>query len=235
MYSLLLLVRYGKIAAIAFFFHKLLNFFSTMKQTIDSYNRSAEQYEARFMDYSTYREKIEYFQAKYIADSCSILDLGCGPGNNARILQHSNSEYKITGIDLSPRMIELAQDNAPGCIFIVGDIRSFLSEMCYDVILASFCIVHLMEADTRKLVEKISASLHAGGYLYLSFMEGNTAGYETTSYSDQEIFFHYYPREIISRILEKNHLTVVEVMVEDYREESGDITKDIFIIARKEC
>lgn len=44
-------------------------------QTISAYNESAQQFADRFMDFETYKNKIIYFQLKYLHNCKSILDL----------------------------------------------------------------------------------------------------------------------------------------------------------------
>src|SRR5512137_2475281 len=52
----------------------------------------------------------------------SLLDIGCGGGKNAFNLKHC---YHVTGLDLSPRMLELARQLNPECEFLHGDMRTF--------------------------------------------------------------------------------------------------------------
>ena len=83
-----------------------------------------------------------------ISASKTILDIGCGPGNNAKILSGKNQSYNISGVDLSSEMIALAKINAPNCYFTVADIRELVPDKRYDVIIVSFCIVHLSADET---------------------------------------------------------------------------------------
>ncbi len=185
------------------------------------------------MHFATYVEKIELFQDKYLKNSSTILDLGCGPGNNAKLLKSKNDSYQITGVDLSEKMIELAKETVPDVTFQVSDIRTYKSNVVFDVVIASFCIVHLQTSDTRELIKHISSLMTDGAYLYLSFMTGKKAGYETTSFSQDELYFNYYNEEEISNYLDGNSFIVKERYQEGYLEEDGSTTKDIFIFAQK--
>lgn len=185
------------------------------------------------MDFAAYREKVEHFQAKYLFDGCRVLDLGCGPGNNARLLLAKHPATLLTGIDFSEEMVHLARKHVPDGVFSVGNICDFRAGEMIDAVLASFCIVHITPKQTKRLIAEISRSLEVGGYLYLSFMEGQGAGYETTSYSNQEIFFQYYNRDDMTALLQSENLATVELVDDEYHEEDGNITTDIFIIARK--
>ncbi|MCP3926899.1 MAG: class I SAM-dependent methyltransferase [Desulfobacterales bacterium] len=201
--------------------------------TIDSYNKNAEKYEEKFMDFKSYKDKIQIFNEKYIYKYAEILDIGCGPGNNAKIIYEDDQTHKITGLDLSSEMVAIAKKNVPDCEFIVQDIRDIDLDKQYDVVIASFCIVHLTDEETEKLIKSISKILKKNGTLYLSFMEGEKSGLETTSFSDGEIYFNYYDPGKVRKLLSDNLILTVEITKEDYEEEDGSLTKDIFISARK--
>ena len=200
--------------------------------TIDAYNHNATRYAKKFMDFDSYRKKLLHFQQRYLVGASDILDLGCGPGNSAKLLCEQNPAYHINGIDLSEDMIALAKMNVPAGAFQQGDIRQFNFDRTFDAVIASFCIVHLQYDETEKLIVNISDHLKNGGYLYLSFMEGKTPGLESTSFSEKLIFFNYYQREFIQKVLEKQGFEVLEVLNDDYPEDDGSTTTDVFIFAR---
>lgn len=202
-------------------------------KTIGSYNKSAVQFAEKFMEFESYREKILYFQKNYCQEVRTILDLGCGPGNVARLFYEKNDDYEITGIDLSEEMVKLARQNAPNGKFHVCDLREIDFTGSYDAVIASFTIVHLTDRETQTFIEKVGPLINPGGYLYLSFMEGEGSGYETTSFSEQDIYFNYYKKGDILELLTSHSLQSEEVLEVDYEEADGSITKDIFVIAGK--
>jgi len=185
------------------------------------------------MDFELYREKVLYFQKKYCKEVRTILDLACGPGNIARLLYEKNNNYVISGIDLSEEMVKLARQSVPDGKFQVCDLREIDFADSYDAIIASFAIVHLTDQETRILIEKVSHLINPGGYLYLSFMAGEGDGYETTSFSKQDIYFNYYKKGEIQELLASHSLRTEEVLEVDYEEADGSISKDIFVIAEK--
>src|SRR5438477_11888349 len=52
-----------------------------------------------------------------------LLDLCCGTGQLAGMLAARG--YRVSGLDISPRMLAFARQNAPGAEFVVGDARTF--------------------------------------------------------------------------------------------------------------
>ena len=206
---------------------------SRTETTIRAYDRNAANYADKFGAYRPYREKIEAFQQRFLTGRAAVLDVGCGPGINARIMLSGNSRLAITGIDLSAEMIALARQKAPGAVFRVQDIRALEPDRKYDAVIAAFCIVHLSDDETAGLLRTISSCLESGGYLYLSFMEGKPAGLETTSFSADRMYFNYPDREAVCAALRQNAIEPVEISTEDYRERDGSITTDVFIFGRK--
>lgn len=198
-----------------------------------AYETNAHAYETRFMDYEPYTRQMLHFQNRFITGTASVLDIGCGPGNNARIITLGHPLRRYVGVDLSPAMVNLARKNAPAASFYIGDIRHLAFTGRFDVIIASFCIVHLETRDTEAMIPAISNLLNPGGYLYLSFMEGRQPGFETTSFSDLELFYNYYSRTEIAGILDRNGLAILETSEVPYEEPDGSFTTDLFLTAQK--
>jgi SAM-dependent methyltransferase len=201
--------------------------------TLHAYNKNADNYLEKFSDYAPYREKIKLFQQKFITQHANVLDLGCGPGSNARLIREGGPTCNITGVDVSDKMISLARELAPGCDFIVEDIRQFTPDRFFDAVIASFCIVHLTDQETAALLATISQKVVDNGSLYISFMEGVGEGLETTSFSGEQIYFNYYQTSRIQQLLDQNLFEVKEVFTEEYVEQDGSITNDIFMFASK--
>ena len=64
-----------------------------------------------------------------------VLDVGCGPGRHARALAARGIE--VVGVDISPRFIELASEDAPaGASFVVGDARALAYDSEFDAVIS---------------------------------------------------------------------------------------------------
>lgn len=203
------------------------------EQTILAYNKNAKRYNAKFVDFVAYKEKIIEFDKGYIPKGARILDLGCGPGNNITTLQSRDISYSFTGVDLSKDLLNIAKENHPTCTFLHQNICTLEVEAEYESILASFCVVHLTHVETKKLIQYISESLVQNGGLYISFMEGSSSGFESTSFSEDEIFFNYYQTADVVQMLSDCGLVVKEISTQNYLEQDGSSTIDVFIFASK--
>src|SRR5206468_12690878 len=70
-----------------------------------------------------------------------ICDLGCGPGHVARYLHERGAN--VTGVDLSPGMIERARALTPAVSFSVGDMRALdVPNGAWQAIVAFYSIIH---------------------------------------------------------------------------------------------
>jgi trans-aconitate methyltransferase len=60
-------------------------------------------------------------------DNAEILEVACGPGNVTKYLLSQRPSFRTKGIDLAPKMVELARINNPTAEFFVMDIRDISS------------------------------------------------------------------------------------------------------------
>ncbi len=205
---------------------------SHIQLTIDAYNKNAEKYASKFDNYEIYQKKISDFQKKYIAEGARILDLGCGPGNNIGTILEQDATCSFNGIDLCGAFIHISKKRFPKFNFLQQDIRNLRLDSKFQVVLASFCIVHLTNQEAAGFIKNLSNIMTSNGYLYLSYMNGNESGLESTSFSKESIFFNYYQDTFIHDQLRQSSIEVLEISKEAYIEPDGSVTIDTFIYAQ---
>lgn len=72
----------------------------------------------------------------------TVADVGCGPGHITRLL--SDLGLDAVGIDLSPKLIELARARHPRPRFAVGSMLDLdLADACLGGLLAYYSIIHI--------------------------------------------------------------------------------------------
>ena len=94
---------------------------------------------------------------KYLGEDDTVLDYGCARG--AYTIALAGDVKEIRGIDISPKMIELAKKKSKDISFKKATIFDINEK--YDVVLA-FNLLHLLE-DTEKVIQKIDEILKPGG------------------------------------------------------------------------
>ncbi|MEV0175963.1 class I SAM-dependent methyltransferase [Streptomyces sp. NPDC050803] len=95
-----------------------------------------------------------------------LLDLGCGTGSLS--LLAAEQGHRVTGVDLSPAMVDLARAKLAGrdAVFLVGDAAlPPVGEQCYDVLLARHVLWTL--PDPARVLRHWRTLLRPGGRLVL--------------------------------------------------------------------
>ena len=97
-----------------------------------------------------------------------LLDMGCGTGQLIQEIQKTfwNAKLSCVGIDISPKMIEMAEANNPSAYFEVGSIDGMAGRGEFDIVVCthSFPYYH----DQVKALKKFSSVLKPGGHLLLA-------------------------------------------------------------------
>lgn len=97
-------------------------------------------------------------------DSAEILDVGCGTGSLAQVLTAQG--HLVTGVDLSPNMVEHARRKVPGqATFLVGDAADPPVDHRFDVVLCRHLLWTL--PDPGAALRRWVRLLRPGGQLVL--------------------------------------------------------------------
>lgn len=85
----------------------------------------------------------------------NILEVGCGFGRNIKFLiENGINSGMITGVDISPKMIERAKNHVPkGVRFLVADTKSLpFKEREFDVVLVHGLFMHIPPKEIQKAI-----------------------------------------------------------------------------------
>ncbi|MFX1446026.1 MAG: GNAT family N-acetyltransferase [Promethearchaeota archaeon] len=99
-----------------------------------------------------------------------IVDLGCGTGTLSKLIKARFPNSKLTCIDISQNMIELAKEKLSeynNIEFLIDDFNTLSFTTQYDVIVSSLAIHHLnSDEDKVEFYTKIYKALNNGGVFY---------------------------------------------------------------------
>lgn len=144
-----------------------------IESTASVYSAVSGKYAAAFRDTS---KNLEAF-LKLIKPGGFILDVGCGPGIDARYIVSRG--YSVRAIDVSQKMVALARRNAPTAVVQRRDVRKLhLRPGSIDGILASFSLIHLQKSEVPPVLDSFRKWLKPRGALYVGFQSGTSE--ETT-------------------------------------------------------
>lgn len=134
-----------------------------------TYNKIAHDFMVDHQNDTWWIEGTDKFLS-YLSPGASILDVGCGPGHQAKYLIERG--FKVTGIDLSENMIKLAQKACPTGHFLVKNIKNSLGfDLPFDGVYAKASLLHIPKNEIANVLINITEPLASGGYLYVEVKE----------------------------------------------------------------
>ncbi|MCU0610609.1 MAG: class I SAM-dependent methyltransferase [Candidatus Eisenbacteria bacterium] len=118
-------------------------------------------------DYALWCAQVVRLIRQYATGSLgTILDIGCGGGKNAFNLKR---HLQVTGLDLSPAMLELARALNPESEFLQGDMRSLELRRRFDCILLDDAITYMVtREDLAAAFAGAFRHLRSGGVMVVS-------------------------------------------------------------------
>ncbi|MFG3555281.1 class I SAM-dependent methyltransferase [Micromonospora sp. NPDC047557] len=122
------------------------------------------------------RAMLDLFAEMTLAVGAEIADVGCGTG---RLLPYLASRgLAPRGVDLSPRMVEVARRENPGFTYEVADLRDLPFE---DASLAGvvcwFSLIYLAPEARVPAFAELARVVRPGGYLVTAFKHGDGTGH----------------------------------------------------------
>ena len=171
----------------------------------ETYNRIAEDCHRDHTSDDWWVEGTNAFIQKLPVGS-HVLDVGCGSGVKSKyFIDHG---FKVTGIDISDKLLEIARREAPEGEFKVLSMTELDSmPETFDGVFAQASLLHIPKKDSGEMVKKMARRLVSGGLLYIAVKEafGGTSEEEVLKENDYgyeyERFFSYFTMEELEKYL----------------------------------
>ena len=205
------------------------------KETFETWNKVASQYQAKFMDLDLYNDTYDFICNSITKDNAKVLEIGCGPGNITKYLLSKRPDFDIYGIDIAPNMIELAKKNNPLASFAIMDSRQ-IDELKtkFDGIVCGFCLPYLSQTDSQKLITDCYNLLNENGLIYIRFVEGDQikSDFQVNNSGDRSYFYFYNLDDLKSKLIESkfDELTTFKV---EYKKSENEIDIHTILTAKK--
>lgn len=122
-----------------------------------------------------------------------VLDLGCGPGQDARALARAG--FAVVAMDASPEMIRQAA-MAEGVETRLGSFADLHDTAAFDAVWASFSLLHAPKAAFPGHLAAIHRALRPGGVLVLSLKTGEGEARDSLGR-----FYAYYSETELTALL----------------------------------
>ncbi len=191
-----------------------------LDETIDIYNSVASTYASQALVNSPVRQQ-EYF-VSLLPTEGKILDVGCGSGRDCAFF--SEKGFKVTGIDRSEKLLELARIAAPRAKFYSADMRklSFEKNM-FDGIWACASILHIKHTDVADVFKSFFSILKPEGILFVNVKKGEGEKYlEESSIPGKKRFYSLFSKEKLRKYCKDAGFTVLEI--EEYTSHGNGTT-----------
>jgi SAM-dependent methyltransferase len=209
-----------------------------LAQTIrDNYDRLADEYARRLFDELQHkpldRELLDRF-ASHIAQGGEVCDMGCGPGHVSRYLH--DADATVFGLDLSPRMVEIARQLNPDLSFLVGNMMDLnLPDGLLAGIAAFYAVVNIPEESLPLVFREMKRVLQPGGLILLAFHVGDEMVHVDELWGKQiSLDFFLFPPLAIRRHLEAAGFAVEEIIERGpYAPEVEHQSHRAYVFARK--
>jgi SAM-dependent methyltransferase len=179
---------------------------TTIEQLYDSYSDAYDKL-VQQTNYATPKwieRKIEYLKK----GPMELLDLGCANGINGKIIHKYRPEYKLTGIDISTKMVDTCKKTGVYekvyKIDLNDGIPKYISKMKYDVILITGCLEFIKNHDL--LFRQMKKSLKPKGQLWFTVQvkTSDDRDEDISVYSDSNVYEIMTKNDFLIRDFEHN-------------------------------
>ncbi|TWW01145.1 class I SAM-dependent DNA methyltransferase [Chitinophaga pinensis] len=148
-----------------------------------------------------------------------ILDLGCGTGKPMMHYLMSQG-LKVTGVDASHRILEIAKQNLPSAVLIQADMRTLCLKRKFNAIIAWHSFFHLPATDQPVMFQIFKDHLHDKGILI--FTSGTEYGEAWGINGGENLFHASLNYDQYRTLLEENNFQIIEYKEND--PQCGDAT-----------
>jgi SAM-dependent methyltransferase len=209
-----------------------------IEQVREDYDRIAAEYARRIfheLDGKPKDRELLLRFAALVGGGGAVCDMGCGPGHVARFLRDNGVE-RVSGLDLSPAMLEHARRLNPGIDFEEGNLLSLsLADGSLAGITAFYAIVNIAEESLPAVFGEMLRVLQPGGLLLLAFhVGGEVLRPEELFGARIAIEFYHFDRARMESLLEQAGFRIEQVVERDpYAPDIEYQSRRAYIFARK--
>jgi ubiquinone/menaquinone biosynthesis C-methylase UbiE len=136
--------------------------YHTPREIITHFDSIAERYDEYKRSWRYYHDERHRFIVSMIPAGASVLEVGCASG----LLLGRIPGGRRVGLDISPRMVEVARRNNPDIEFVAGTLDALEGAEPFDYIVLDNLVEYLPEI--HLVFQELTRLLHAGSKLILT-------------------------------------------------------------------
>lgn len=115
---------------------------------------------------SEIHSRLEEIRKEKLKPGDNILDIGCGPG---LFLKEAASNFKTTGLDITPGMLEILKEISPKTETIHGNFLDIEIEKKFNLIQSIGMLIYINRSSLDKFFNKVHKLLEEEGLFFLSY------------------------------------------------------------------
>ena len=180
------------------------------------------------------RERYAAVLLESLPDRASVLELGCGIGvpTTAALA----ARFRVTGVDISARQVELARARVPAAEFVQADMTELeFAEQTFDAVAAFYSIIHVPRREQARLFRSIAGWLRPGGLLVATM--GAVGDVDDSGSVDEDwlgapMYWSTFDAETNRALVSKAGFEIISA-TEETADEDGDPVTFLWVVARK--
>jgi SAM-dependent methyltransferase len=210
-----------------------------LRDTRASYDAVAADYTRQFRDELSANPWNQAVLATFAeaVQGGRVLEVGCGPGRVTAYL--SELGLDVSGVDLSPRMIEIARDTVPGLRFEVGSMTALaVADGALDGLVAWYSTMYFPPERMPEVFLEFHRVLGPGGFALLAFQAGDEVVHLTEGFGHTISLTSYRRRpDRVAALLGDAGLEVRATLLREPEGDGAFAEKDqqAYLLARKKA
>ena len=169
---------------------------------VKSYEKYAHERASHSPDAFKARERSEFL--KFLKDEGreTLLEIGCGPGQDAQFFQDQG--FQVLAVDNTPTMVKLtAEKGVPAQVLDCYNLDEI--NKCFDAVYTMNCLLHIPKRDIDQILHLISRRLNNSGLMYLGIWgDTNFEGIWEQDRYEPKRFFSFWKIEALLEVIQRS-------------------------------
>lgn len=188
-------------------------------QTIDAYERSAKECLARWGKRRHRRSPLLVEWLRYLPAGASLLDLGCGGGQDS--IDLGRRGYRVVGVDRASALLSAGRRRCRSLPLICADLRDLpFQATSLDGLWAAASLMHLPKPVARRILADLCKLVRPGGLFAATVTHGVKSRLVTDGWVPGR-YFARWRKDELARAVRRAGWTILELNVVANRERKG--------------
>lgn len=177
------------------------------------------------------RERYTSLVLAKVPQGAKVLDLGCGAG--LLTTKKLAKRFQVTGVDISMRHIEMAQENVPNATFIHADMTEIdFPPESLDGIVAFYSLFHLPREEQNQLLQRVSVWLRPGGLFVATLGVHSISGDIDENWLGTTMYWSSHDNETNKHLVQASGLQIISAN-EETAEEFDKLVTFLWVVVQK--